>query len=991
MSARNRVAILFLLLVLPEALPSPAPAELLPVRTYGAADRLASDSVSGVLADSRGFVWFSSNEGVSRFDGYAFTTYSTAHGLPDRRVTDLLETRSGEYFVATLGGLARFDPRGVPGQPFVRIPIGDRAGELYCLLETRDGRLLCGGADGLHVLDAQLRASPVDLGTDGSVYALFEDRWGAVWAGMASAIRRVRPGAVDTFPLPERLAKLGVELVFEDVAGRLWACTRAGAMVAGARVSDDAPVEFDTAGPASRTGWLTGYLRARDGAEWVASAAGLARLSDNGTTPTVERVPTVSGVCDREVWGLAQDRTGNLWLATSCGALRVALHGFIAYGVSDGLSSVAVNSLFESRSGEFIVTTNASGRDLHVFDGRRFARITPRADIPASGWGWGWGQTALQARDGAWWVPTASGALRYPPADRPETALERRPQVIAPGAEAFRLFADSRGDVWISTTGLAVGVLRWERATGRVVDITPVAGTEYTAFAETGAGALWIGTSNAGLLRYADGRFERFGSAEGAPVDYVRALHVDATGSLWTASNLSGVTRIADPDAARPVATRYTTEEGLSSNNVYAVVDDALGRIYAGTSVGVDRIDLATGRVRRFTSADGLPKGAVSKAFRDRSGRLWFGTDFGLAALDPGPDPPPVPPRTLVTAVRVAGAQLPVSLLGESSILGLSLGPSETNLSVDFLGVGSGLGEEFRYQYRLEGAEGDWSAPAPERTVTFANLAPGSYRFLVRAVDGSGLASPEPASVAFSVAAPVWRRWWFLTLAAVLTCAAAYALYRARVARLLEVERVRTRIASDLHDDIGANLTRIAVLSEAAGYRRAAGADDSESLASIARISRESVASMSDIVWAISPERDSFRDLVRRMRELAGETLESSGVEVRFTAPEGDGDLRLGHDTRREVFLIFKEALANAARHAGCTRADVMVRLERRTLVLEIVDDGRGFDPSARPGGNGLANMRKRAAAVGGTLDVRSSPDAGTTVRLTVPLGRRPT
>jgi signal transduction histidine kinase len=337
-----------------------------------------------------------------------------------------------------------------------------------------------------------------------------------------------------------------------------------------------------------------------------------------------------------------------------------------------------------------------------------------------------------------------------------------------------------------------------------------------------------------------------------------------------------------------------------------------------------------------------------------------------------------------VTGLRVAGVALPVSSLGEASVEALALGPSENSVSVDFLGIGTSLGEELRYQYKLDGADDDWSAPTPERTVTFANLAAGTYRLLVRAVDADGRASAQPAAVAFTIAAPVWQRWWFLALAGALAGLAAYALHRYRIARLLEVERVRTRIATDLHDDIGANLTRISVLSEVASYR--SGGDDS--LASIARISRESVESMSDIVWAVDPKHDSFRDLVRRMRELADEALTVRGVDVRFSAPESDGELRLGHELRRQLYLIFKEAVNNASRHSGCTRAEIAVGLGHGGLALEVADDGRGFDPASESEGNGLVNMRRRAEAMGARLEVRSAPGEGTAVRLEVPMRR---
>jgi len=242
--------------------------------------------------------------------------------------------------------------------------------------------------------------------------------------------------------------------------------------------------------------------------------------------------------------------------------------------------------------------------------------------------------------------------------------------------------------------------------------------------------------------------------------------------------------------------------------------------------------------------------------------------------------------------------------------------------------------------------------------------------------------------MAFTIAAPVWQRWWFLVLASVFISLGAYGLYRYRVRRLIQIERVRTRIATDLHDDLGANLTRIAILSEVANYQRGSDATESGSLASIARISRESVTSMNDIVWAINPKRDSFDDLVSRMRQLADEVLATGGVDVRFTAPETDGGPRLGHELRRQLYLIYKEVINNAARHSACRRVEIAVEIDRRRFVLTVADDGRGFDRSAEVDGNGLANISQRAVAIGARLEMRTAPGSGTTVVLDVPLGR---
>jgi ligand-binding sensor domain-containing protein/two-component sensor histidine kinase len=983
---------LALLLCLLASMPGSSGAEQLPIRTYTTADGLGSDTVFRVVADSRGLLWFCAADGLSRFDGYTFTTYTTRDGLCDRRASDVCETRDGEMWAATRGGLCRFDPRGpADGPRFVRVPIGDdpKADGVNVLVATRDGALWCGTTAGLFRLeerDGAWSASHVDLGTPDGVAALAADPRGGVWAATLGDVRLVRPdGRVEARPLagpgPRRISSL-----FVDSGGALWVGTTDGIYRSAADGSACEPVAGSGAGGGAPTGWGNAFFESRDGTMWVATTEGLWRASGANRSAFVRRT-TLDGACEREVWDVAEDRDGNLWLATTCGALRIDRYGFTTYTKADGLASSVVDSIFESNAGDLVVTTNHSRRVVHRFDRASFSPVVPNLPLPTYD-GWGWGQTVIQDHEGAWWAPTGRGVYRYPKADRPEDAMRARPKAIYTGTEVFRVYEDSRGDVWLATLG-PPGLLRWDRATARVVDLTPETGTlpsaYYSTFCEDRGGAVWIGTVGDGLLRYANGRFERFAAGDGAPAGWVRALYVDRAGRLWIASGPDGLARVDDPDAARPSFSHYTTGEGLSSDDVWSVTEDAWGRIYAGTARGVDRIDLATGHVKHYTSADGLPKSQPQCAFRDRDGALWFGSAFGLARLDPEPDRVREPPSTLVMGLRVAGVARPVSALGEETLAPLDLGPDENSVSLDFVGLGTSLGEELRYQYELEGVDTAWSAPSAERAVTFANLGPGTYRFLVRAVDADGVASASPAAFAFTIAAPVWRRWWFVTLASCALGLGAYGGYRVRVRRLLDIERVRTRIATDLHDDIGANLTRIAVLSEVARNARGDGRTTSDQLASIAQISRESVASMSDIVWAINPTKDSLEDMVRRMRRFAGEACASRGVELEFHAPEHELEIRLDHDTRRQLFLVFKESVTNVVRHADCARAKVDLRVVGRTLVLAVADDGRGFDQAASSEGNGLENMRRRAAALGGGLELDSAVGGGTRVRITVP------
>jgi len=376
-------------------------------------------------------------------------------------------------------------------------------------------------------------------------------------------------------------------------------------------------------------------------------------------------------------------------------------------------------------------------------------------------------------------------------------------------------------------------------------------------------------------------------------------------------------------------------------------------------------------------------------SFRDHNGALWFGTSAGLSRLVALPNRPAAPLTIAITSLRVGGVRQPGSDLGETEISGLRYQPNQNDVEVGFAGPAFAPGDTLRYQYMLEGADSEWSAPSIQRSVNYANLSPGSYRFLVRAITSEGVASARPASIAFVILPPVWLRWWFQLLAAGVACATVYWLHRYRVTRLLELERVRTRIATDLHDDIGSSLSQIAILSEVANrHVDPAHPKLAEPLTDIAGISRELVDSMSDIVWAIDPERDHLGDLVHRMRRFASDVFSPRDIRFGFHSPSEEQDLQMGADLRRQIFLIFKEAIHNVLRHSRATEASIDFQVAHGWLDLKVVDNGSGFDAVREHDGHGLRSMRERAQDVGGGIEITSDP-RGTTVELRVPVGRR--
>src|SRR5262249_14658216 len=221
-----------------------------------------------------------------------------------------------------------------------------------------------------------------------------------------------------------------------------------------------------------------------------------------------------------------------------------------------------------------------------------------------------------------------------------------------------------------------------------------------------------------------------------------------------------------------------------------------------------------------------------------------------------------------------------------------------------------------------------------------------------------------------------------------------YGLYRYRVARLLELERVRTRIASDLHDDIGSSLTRMAILSEVAMRRLKGAEQESVSiLTDIAESARGVTDSMSDIVWAIDPRRDDVRNLVFRIRQFASDLLGAKGIAWTLQAPGEFDKIKLNPQQRRHLFLIFKEAINNSSRHAGCNSVWLSLSIIHNQIIAEIRDDGRGMavTSSDQPAGqercsHRLENIRMRAAQLGGDLTIDSSPGEGTSVKIEIPL-----
>lgn len=995
---------------------------------------MGSAAVNRMLYDSRGFLWIGTRDGLSRFDGYRFSNYKIGKGaaVSSPGILQIVERKNGDYLIADQSNdIYRFNAQtivtesGLDGSLTLNAEriLTNREGEL---VEDSEGVLWIGGFQGLSRINeggGKFELAPalritVPGGEVARVTRYREDRARTWWLSTERGLVHIdKTGRVLAFyqtPLPSGLRSY-LNHLYLTREGRVWVFSQAGLFVLQPDLADISgamlvrpltanikhrlpvnPGEIVNFGPADGfTGKVVPALHeTADGRICLASDEGLLIYEGAG----FRRFNAENGIGEY-LTDISEDSNGDLWLGSFSGVFKLTLNGFTSFAQADGLGRADVAAIYQNSAGDVF----AAEGDWFVshFDGHRFISAQPRLPEDRGPPPWTSNISFLDSHD-SWWFLTEKQLARHDGVQRIEDLPARSPSAtFATGDEFnqgafYRLFEDSRGNVWISTRSAIpenVGLSLWIRGENRIREFGAAENFPVkmaaSSFCEDARGNIWIGFYNGGLARY-DGRtFTVFGAGDGLPNGYVSSLLLDPAGRIWVGTGESGLTVVDDPAAEKPA---FRNIPGLASNNVRALTQDNFGRIYAGTVRGIDRISPDTGQVMHISTLDGLADDFVTVAFREKNGTLWFGTRNGVSRFVPSVDKPAKAPPILIAGLRVAGEKQPVSELGASEVGKLELKSAQNNLQIDFFSVGVASPELVRYQVMLEGADRDWGKPTAERTVNYSNLAPGSYRFMVRAINAQGLASQTPATVVFRIAPPLWKTWWFVTLIALMVVGAVYFLLNQRFKRVLELEKVRTRIATDLHDDIGASLSRISMLSEMVNHQNGASSPESaKRLTQIAADARGLVDSMSDIVWAINPRRDSVQSVVDRVCSFAADTLGTKQVHWTVTSPPALKSLHLTAEEKRNLYLIFKEAINNSARHSGCQNASLRIRIDRGNLIAEVMDDGKGFSATETVnrnsrGGNGIDNMRARAQEIGGELQFESNADTGTKIILTLPL-----
>ncbi len=558
------------------------------------------------------------------------------------------------------------------------------------------------------------------------------------------------------------------------------------------------------------------------------------------------------------------------------------------------------------------------------------------------------------------------------------------------------LHEDRKGNLWIGTrAGL------YHLSHGVFVSETNAQSRSIWAICEDARGEMWFG-GDAGLCRTRNGTIENLSGDGRFPLESVSALYVDAEDNVWVGTRSDGLLRWSGERWER-----FGTQDGLYSMEILGIAEDH-GWLWMTSTKGIFRVrrhdleSLKAGGNRpvpciTYGKTEGLESivcgnWAAPTLWRTTDDRMCFATTIGLAvidAADTGVDlsPPPV-------YIEEAEVDRKPVAANEGKLV---VPPSRGELDIRFTALDLRAPEKCRFKYRLDGLDSDWTDADTQRTAHYSNVGPGTYSFQVLACNKDGVWSEGGASLLLELRPHVWQTWWFRALAlaalAGLVGGSVRFVTQRKMQRKLElaerrhaIERERGRIAQDIHDDLGSSLTRIMLLGQRAEKDFAENREIGVHLKKIVNFSRATIQAMDEIVWAVNPRNDNLDGLVSYLNEYAAQFFQDTSIRCRLQMPV-TSELSLGTEMRHDLFLAFKEALANVLKHSRASEVYVRVVNNDSTITITIDDNGCGFNPGTGQNGhhgNGLRNMRKRMDAVGGQMELTTSPGHGTRLRFLV-------
>ncbi|HEX3718689.1 MAG TPA: two-component regulator propeller domain-containing protein [Verrucomicrobiae bacterium] len=953
-------------------------------RIWQVEEGLPHNVVQAITQTRDGYLWVGTREGLAKFDGVHFTSVDFGTGIAAPSITSLCESRDGSLWIATDGnGLFRFShgkmshyghAKGLPNEAVSRV-----------LSDGHDGVWIATGAGLAHWQDGQIHIIDAPGLTKNLLLSLCMDADGGLWVGSTRRIQRLLGEEVSTYRTANGVPLRGVAGLFYDSDGGLW-IGQSGGLVC---MKDKAFVSYPKGeGP---SGIVSDVLRDRAGNLWIGTLGGLSRF-EGGKFVNERRDDGASYA----IYAIFEDREDDLWIGSEEGLIRMTPKHFITYTQQQGLSQNAIASLCPSQDGGLWIGTWGGGLNK-LLRGKITAIRQP------DGLSSDFVMAVYEGSDRGVWVGTdyAQGLNRL--RDGRITQYTTNDGLFAFAITS--IVEDRNKNIWI---GSRDGLDRLHD--GHFARFTTADGLSHNrinVLCDGRDGSLWIGTQN-GLTLWKNNKFSRC-DAEllNAPI---LSLWQSGSGVLWVGTRGEGLGRLVD---GRLVL--LAKRQGLASDSIYSIVEDNFQNLWFNSDKGIFRVSaaeltaVAEGRAATFActvygKSDGLvadsqyQESAQPSACKTADGRLWFQTIQGVAAIDPSRItvnslPPPV------VIEEILSDKKPLAIL--DGVSSLEIPPGRGELEIHYTGLSLQAAEKNRFRYKLDGVDPDWVDAGARRVAHYNNLPPGLYAFHVVACNDDGVWNNAGATVQFRLYPHVWQTWWFIALcvvgAAIAIGGSVLYVTRRRMQIKFErleqqhaIERERARIARDMHDELGAKLTRISFQGAVAARSLSNPAQAEREIGKMTETARALVTSLDEIVWAVDPDNDSLENLAGYICRYAGEFFENSPMSCEFVIPTKLPDCRLSSDVRHHVFLAVKESLNNVLKHSGASRVQLRMSAESDRFAIVIHDDGRGIDNNnngaGKRAGHGLVNICQRLASINGQCQIQSNPGKGTQIEFVIRL-----
>jgi signal transduction histidine kinase/ligand-binding sensor domain-containing protein len=971
------------------------------MRPWQTEDGLPDNSVNGLAQTEEGYLWVGTPTGLARFDGIRFENIPLTNvvTMPNHGIVTMLRGRHGTLWLAMdRGALVRLS--GKTSRAFVTelpnlIPNG--------LAEGADGTLLLSyrGGNVYRVKDDHVTRATTNEGfPDGlDICAVTTDDHGRLWWAKEGQVGIYTNGL---FHVIKELDSQPMRLVAAKDGG-VWVCCGFHLFNCD---GNGGWADFGQFHPDNSGTVATVMVEDRNGEVWIGTTFnGLYRHSQAG----FQSVATSHG----GILSLIEDREGNLWAGTSGGGLnRIRQRAITLEDAQSGLPFPSIESVCEAADGTVWAATQNGV--LVRKSGDHWDSIPKSSQWPGDA------TCVTSDSQGRVWVGTRQHGLHC---WRDEKFIQWGDDTALRGQTLHTLLVSKSGDLWMGQES-PNAILRLRDGRVTAFPIPPTVRI-IRAMVEDAAGNIWAGTSKGNLLRINGEKITEATPRPQEDLASIRCLYATPDGALWLGYAGQGMGRLKDGHY-----TEYNSNQGLFDDYVSHIVTDGEGWLWFGANRGLFKVRLedfenfAAGKIARVRSihygrGEGLPSlqgtfGDSPDVLRSRDGHLWIPMQTALVVVDPAKIYENAsPPAALLTRVllddRVIAQysgilpppakpveEIPALLNGTAK---LQLPSQHLSVKFEFTAFDFSAPENVQFRHRLHGVEDDWIEIAADttRAVTHQTLGSGEYDFEVAACNSDGDWSKNTAVISLVVAPFFWQTWWFRLLAVAaftlsIIAIVRYVSFRRLHAqlRLLEqqaaLQRERARIAKDIHDDLGANLTQIAFLGELANQDRDEPNAVGERIGKISATARQAVKSLDEIVWAVNPRNDTLAHLLDYAGQFAVDYLRTIGIRCRLDFPAAIPARELSTDLRHNLFLAIKEALHNIFKHANATEVWLHVSADAQALEIVVEDNGRGFKNAPDDAlADGLRNMKQRMADIGGTFRVDSQPGTGTKIVLHLP------